>query len=102
MPLTAFEGIALRSYVTQKENPRARQNRTLAETRDRRGEEIRLYWVELAHADPEQSIPLWASDARFASADGLAFAEGFAERLGLMLLSTAGISAVWDDRPRRR
>ena len=102
MPLTAFEGIALRSYVTQKENPRTRQNRSLAETRDRRGEEIRLYWVELTHADPEQSIPLWASDAPFASADGIGFAQSFAERLGLMLLSTAGVSAVWEDRPRRR
>jgi hypothetical protein len=99
-PLTAFEGIALRSVVTQKANPRARSRRTAAEVKMRVGEEIRLYWVELTHADPEQSIPLWASDAPFASSDGLGAARGFAERLGLPLLSTAGISSVWDDGPR--
>jgi len=102
MPLTAFQGIALRSFVMQKENPRARSQRTLAEMRDRIGEEIRLYWVELTHADPEQSIPLWASDASFASADGFAIARGLAKRLDLTLLSTAGVSAVWEEQPKRR
>jgi hypothetical protein len=98
-PLTAFEGVALRMVITQTANPRARQRRTLAEAKQRIGEEIRLYWVELTHPDPDQSIPLWASDAPFASSDGLAAARGFAARLGLPLLSTAGISSVWDTEP---
>lgn len=99
LPLSAFEGVALRSAVTQKESPRARRHRTVAEMKFRVGEEIRLYWAELVHPDPEQSVPLWASDARFASSDGLAAARGFAARLGLPLLSTAGIASVWDETP---
>lgn len=99
VPLSAFEGVSLRSVLAQKASPRARQNRTPAETRLRVGEEIRLYWVELTHPEPLRSVPLWASDARFASSDGLEAARRFAARLGLPLLSTAGISSVWDDAP---
>lgn len=95
-PLSSFEGVALRSFRTRKANPRARQHRSLAEARDRVGEEIRLYWVELTHSDPENSITLWASDRPFASSEGLAAARAFAARLGLPLLSTSGISSVWD------
>ncbi len=95
-PLSSFEGVALRSFRTQKANPRARQHRSPAEAKDRVGEEIRLYWVELTHSDPENSIPLWASDKAFASSEGLAAARAFATRLGLPLLSTAGISSVWE------
>lgn len=96
-PLAAFEGVSLHSAITQKASPRARARRTAAEATLRVGEEIRLYWVELTHADPESSVPLWASEARFASSDGLAAARAIAARLGLPLLSTAGISSVWED-----
>jgi hypothetical protein len=64
-PLSSFEGVALRSFRTQKANPRARRHRSPAEVKDRLGEEIRLYWA-------------------------------FATRLSLPLLSTAGVSSVWD------
>jgi hypothetical protein len=100
LPLGAFEGVALRVAVTQKASPRARRHRTVAETRDRVGEEIRLHWVELTHPDPARSVPLWASDAPFAGSDGLAAARGFAAALGLPLLSTAGIASVWEDGDR--
>lgn len=98
-PLSAFEGVALRSVATQKANARARSRRTAEEAKRRVGEEIRLYWVELTHADPERSVPLWASDAPFASSDALGAARRFADRLGLPLLSTAGISSVRGDAP---
>lgn len=98
-PLSTFQGVALRSHVTQKANPNARRHRTLAQMKERVGEEIRLYWVELTHADPEQSIPLWASNAPFAASDGVATSRAFAARLGLPLLSTAGIASVWDAAP---
>jgi hypothetical protein len=93
-PLAAFEGIALRVAVVQKASPQARRHRTVAETRGRVGNEIRLHRVELTHVDPTRSVPLWASDAPFAGADGLAAARGFAAALGLPLLSTAGIASV--------
>ena len=99
-PLTAFEGVALRQTVTTKANPRARRHRTPDEIRNRWGEEIRLYWVELTHADPAQSVALWASDAPFAGSDGLGVARALADRLGLPLLSTAGIASTWDAPPK--
>lgn len=94
-PVAAFEGVAVRGVSGQKEWSGLRKaSRTDLQRRQGVGEASRaLYWIELAHADPEKSVPLWTFEAGSDSMRMLVVwpAERFARALGRPLLSTAGI-----------
>lgn len=42
-----------------------------------------LWWVELVHAEPERSLPIWAHFGEFAGPGAERAARGFAQRFGL-------------------
>lgn len=97
IPVTEFRAVALRHAPRRTLDARALEGRPRAALhRPPRPPLLRLdtlWWVELAHPDPERSVPLWAAEtsgivsAGRHNAESMArhVAHGFARRLGLKL-----------------
>ena len=100
LPVSAYEGVALRRWQVSKASPRRHatvHQRTQLERRMRLGEDVTLWWVELVHPDPARTVVLWADREVGAAAEGLDRAEHFAQRFRLPLLTTSGLRRMDDD-----
>ena len=97
-----YAGLALRQRQT-RHAPRGsrRGSYTAAERELRMDRDVWLWWIELVHEDPARDLVLWASDADFASSDGLELVGRMSETFGLPVLTTSGLREATAEDERR-
>jgi hypothetical protein len=97
-----YAGLALRQRQTNhaRRGPH-RRTYSAAERELRMDRDVWLWWIELVHDDPARDLVLWASDADFASSDGLDLVGRMSETFGLPVLTASGIREATAEDERR-